>query len=985
MCDEIPCNIKQRFKGVENFLRRIAFNLGNSPSQTEVKIISCIPIDVTDLQQKIYDLERIIARYQKPSAIVHTALVETGTTGVNATPIIEDIIQEDTSRVIEQRTLSYHNSPMPELTAVDQNAEQNLIRPSTCTSYTTVFSDESKNANRNFFRKSKKKLPKNKPNRQKSHFVYYAQTDNSPFKSHFYEKKTEPKLKMKRESNDPHNLFLDDVISKQYKPLIYRESDFSSPVCRDIENLPAATRTAGSDICSCCHMDFLNIDKNKDSQNFNYSPKFHEQMNSQNMYYDSSLYDLEPVKENPVKTKKTMDKPKTKKQHKDEFDFSNYMDYSYADRSFTHPMYVNYHTLIQPQPWMGQNLPKKISTRKRCNRKTANRRIDVCNVADEGIQEDTSNSCRVECSNVYKKPPIIHKKPEPPKKIEMKVNTVTFNDAETATLNNTECQTTTTTQNAEVDSIPPSEGKTEETLNQIKTILQSVLTEVKTSNLKPSLQEEKSKKDAVVQKGTSLGNMPGSSRLLNSFSYGTYNAGPHGAACSYPINSGHHWPAMPYSPKCLHNFPVFIQTPGRVPYASCYRNTSQMSKPSTHKSARKAASAGTNTEGRNSETEKLIKEIYKSIALNIDIPKKETSVSNCSSSWKRSTRSSTKTNYRTDKSVSTRQGIMPQPVYRRDYSTPITQYSSNTLTNSRKDAMNSVPLTPFSSNTFSTKMTSNTVSVQSHAMTTDDRRIRSNRIGRYLDTTEEMPSEESATMRSVQIEHRPATANTEVSAELSSDDCSDGTENSQYQMTDAKSEKRQRTNLFSKMFKSVKLFKNRKRKSQKSKLSSEEEPSDSDDYQTIYSQQVEQARRLPKQMQQPARKVPHSKVSYSRQLRGRNQEKLRRATMEQEYRRQWNEQLMYQQRPRYSTDQSEHSYRGTQRFQNSYVARPVMVEQSIPVQNTMFQDILTTMPQQRMSRQPEMRVRASPPRGLSWFKKRMRCGENIVRSLIVDN
>ncbi|CAH2074753.1 unnamed protein product, partial [Iphiclides podalirius] len=49
---------RHKFKGIENFLRRVAFNLGNTPSQTEVKIISCIPIDVTDLQQKINTLER---------------------------------------------------------------------------------------------------------------------------------------------------------------------------------------------------------------------------------------------------------------------------------------------------------------------------------------------------------------------------------------------------------------------------------------------------------------------------------------------------------------------------------------------------------------------------------------------------------------------------------------------------------------------------------------------------------------------------------------------------------------------------------------------------------------------------------------------------------------------------------------------------------------------------------------------------------------
>ncbi|XP_053625030.1 uncharacterized protein LOC128683420 isoform X2 [Plodia interpunctella] len=973
MADEVPNSLKQRFKGVENFLRRIAFNLGNSPSQTEVKIISCIPIDVTDLQQKICDLERVVTRLHKPPAIVHTALCEPTRceaeppafqerelqqTNLPESPACDNILK-DVKYLSEKKpsVLKISNNarefstltPVPNTTVIDNIAEKN--RGNTISSSLITFLNGNNEKNNiiknNFSKKLRRKLEKRRNSKPKSHLVFYAQTDDSPFKIHNQVEKratnvVDKKLgKSKKEKKTTklytNNYYLSDMV-RQYEPLMhqlsgatYVESDFSSPICRDIE-YNCSTAAYGSDLCSCCHKDFVNIDNGEVSQEFGFSSKFQEQINSQNMYYDSSLYDLVPVKEAPVKPKKmtapvkeALIKPKknlelykTKKNQRYEIDFSHYMDH-YGDRPYDRSMYVNYNTLA-PAPRVVQTTPRtKAPTRKTCRRKPVTRRISIYN---DDIGEATSYSCRIECGDVYKKTTCI---PEPSKKTEERKKTVTYNDAETATINNTECQTVTTIQNVENDSIP-SDDKTEITLNQIKSILQSVLTEVKTNSKlnKPKVGVEvKLKKDAVIQNGTSFGTMPGSSRLLNSFSYGAYNTGPYGASCSHPINSGQQWSGVPFPPRCMHNYPVFIQSPGRLPYGACFKNTPHVIKQSAHTACRASAATNTNHERRddhNYETDTLIKEIYKSIALNIDMPKKDTSTSNCSSVWKqRSSRTSTKSSFKHDKTA--RQVFPLGPPSHvsngRHANNPVTfsQLGSNSQISRKRDGRSSVQSTPYSSNTFNNKLTSNSLTVQSNTMSsTNEGRMKSNR--HYLDTTQELPSENEIEIREpkkkvVVSDRRPPTTSTGVTAETAEEE-SDGSVQT-ILPDEAINEKKKGANLFSKMIQSVKLFKNRRRRSQKSKIDSEEEESDSDDYQTIYSQQVQQPRRPLIQIHVPPRKLPHSKVSYSRQMRGRNQEKQRRSPMEQEYRRQWNERLMYQRRPPRSTDQSERSYKGSQR------------------------------------------------------------------------
>lgn len=113
-------------------------------------------------------------------------------------------------------------------------------------------------------------------------------------------------------------------------------------------------------------------------------------------------------------------------------------------------------------------------------------------------------------------------------------------------------------------------------------------------------------------------------------------------------------------------------------------------------------------------------------------------------------------------------------------------------------------------------------------------------------------------------------------------------------------QKAEKPSLFKKM---VNLFSGRKKSERKEQLDvacEEQEESESDDYQTIYSYKMdkEQRRKNIQALQYHRFRKPHSKIYYSKALKSR-----RSPYMEQEYRRDWNERLTFQPDRQISSEQ----------------------------------------------------------------------------------
>ncbi|XP_045491815.1 uncharacterized protein LOC123691456 [Colias croceus] len=615
MCDEnIPRTCKQRFKGIENFLRRVAFNLGNTASQTEVKIISCIPIDVTDLQQKIINLERELheAKDARVNNDQNVPNIPGKSTGVFSTNVVETSI-----------SASYTGTKSKEYSSFGNNCALNEKPSNLSFALSSLSLEAHKEGSEHFqtrdkrkkdsksgeksksiFRGRKKKSNKEE-SRQNTQLVYFAETHHIPFMDmHSTYNQNKNKFTERRDIVSEH---LSNILRKQYDPKFGIEefsdtSDFSRPICKDITN----PLRYDSDICSCCHGRFQNIDHFM-GKGFNFMVDSGQSQvcdfrNSNQTYYDSDLYDIVPVKEISGNTKQGFNRwPETiRPKHR-----VNPVTLSYrAEIPARHRYYK--------QPPIKAGNPRSFMSKPR--------RYKPLNI-DNKIKEESSNTCSIECGDVYTKPTV-------PTRIttdhnltmsqEKENNTVQIKTAESQTKRCKSIQ-------LEVNLL--NDNNTEMMLEQIKNILQSVLTEVKTNS---QLIKEKPKKDAIVQKGSSQNHMPGCSTLLHSL---TYN-GSHNANSYYTPYSPHIPPnplcyaSIPYQPvKCMQNLQYLLHPCHRHEMNSCYYTNK-----SVHSHHNKPVNIAINTEGGltsvntpSKETNNLIKDIYKSIALSMDYSTKASS------------------------------------------------------------------------------------------------------------------------------------------------------------------------------------------------------------------------------------------------------------------------------------------------------------------------------------------------------------------------
>ncbi|XP_075992889.1 uncharacterized protein LOC142987835 [Anticarsia gemmatalis] len=982
----------QRFKGVENFLKRIAFNLGNTPSQTEVKIISCIPIDVSDLQQKIINLEKQLEDSRagrSPMTASHKKTVNTA--------ICSSKFPKMSNTAVACNSLDMDRSTSTRVLAASpsiKNRSNTLFKPST--SFRDLPSVSSRlddvppiptiktnlNSNRPYrryleimdgikpfilgeqkdrksFFKKKKKCNKSKSSKshiknQNSPYIYYAQTNNSPFGRYTTNY-------VDRGNDVVTRSYLEDVIKRQYqpRPLVGKFSNtsrFSSPVCRDAQECTIPLHYE-SDVCSCCHGQFQNIDNHMSDSNIR--PYRVNKMNTEGGYYDSALYDVIPVKEKPFKAKKS-----PVLQIRPTIDIKCWPEHV-RTKLRTYPMYNPlYFDRRDPrlnQPINLRTVPK-ISRKAPTPRHVWKARKEIRNTWPVGITN--SKSCSINLGSVYPKvlAPKTPEKGYEPAIVPLKT------DAEclTTIINDSECQTTSSNDNYG--------DKTEATLNQIKSILQSVLQEVKVTSLTKSSASDQSKKGSTIHKeGSGPCAMQGS-RLLSSFTYSPYNINPYMPSCSKQMTSNQYY--YPPSPmKCVQNFPLFIQTPGRHMCSSCYRNNSPL-KPSYVKPATTIA---TNTDvvkeaTASKETEKLIKEIYKSMALSMGVPNKNIS----SSDFENVKSVHTVANDRSSRKVVDK----PESVKEVNKGTDVEHIVSE-LYRKRN--------TPISSETQNTTIDSGVTMNELHTRSRSDvtgtdieARLRKERLEKYLAQTKHAYFEDD---RKQMVSQRRRIENTTTSMTESDVESSDTDTDATCVPDDHKhKQKKQKSSLFSKVFNSVRQgFKTRSRRKQdkekklESAESDEDASSDSDDYQTIYSQKIEKA---PKTRAQtlPKRRT-HSKVSYKQTYqRDRSPEKTRLPPyMEQEYRRQWNEKFMFQER----YNDTSANYRSDQRrppYYQTYEARPTIVDTKTtdnsknPRGFASQENIKAAKPGSKL-----------PAKGLAWFKKRKiacNCGEQWKKFLL---
>lgn len=573
---------------------------GNTPSQTEVKIISCIPIDVTDLQKKIIELEKQLEERTQRVCVsaVHTAIVNPSCTSKHSKA-------GNSSYLLLNPTCSTkQKDSINSLICFEEANPSDAYR---YTSFSEITPTECcmPTKHRRKFLFNKKKVKRNK--NLNTHIVYYMQPEGkTPFNN--YSLTDYETFKNRRKNVNIFNRsYLSELVSKQYNHGALNKgrtvSEFSTPICRDFIPIQKGhePQAYDTDICSCCRGRFQNIDNHISKQNhFGILLSDSTRVNTRNAYYDTNFYDVVPVKENSIKVKNlNVSKRKDSKTH---------VDISCWPEN-VHLRYRAPPTLAPLRQHITRKVPliSHIKKEKTLNNMAKKKPI-LCDPGSPKNNIQVLKTHSVEYSEVYAKR-LKNSRVKISKLTPTKVNK--FKDAACSNIVvvNTERQTTSDSNADSQDNkknvaLSPSfsEDKTDVTLNQIKSILQSVLTVVKTQT-KISKISEQVKKDAVVQETPT-----------NNFCYPNI---------------------LPESVKGgMQLYPLFIQQQRNM-YDSCYGNNNI--KLTNMKSA---VSAATNTEElqvRSQETEHLIKEIYKSMALNIEsiermagckymVPTKDTSV-----------------------------------------------------------------------------------------------------------------------------------------------------------------------------------------------------------------------------------------------------------------------------------------------------------------------------------------------------------------------
>lgn len=194
------------------------------------------------------------------------------------------------------------------------------------------------------------------------------------------------------------------------------------------------------------------------------------------------------------------------------------------------------------------------------------------------------------------------------------------------------------------------------------------------------------------------------------------------------------------------------------------------------------------------------------------------------------------------------------------------------------------------------------------------------------------------------------------------------------------------------MLGSVKLFNKKKHNKPtggtKKYIEQEDEAksdSDSDEYQTIYSEQINKTRQPTKRHRyKPRNYTTHRPVQSTRRIR-------KSPYMEQEYRRQWDENLIFKENRgrRYSSERPFSSQQNPVYWQ-SYEARSALVDQGQPYNQSYYSPVQSGSRNVERQTSPVLLVgkKASGKSKISWLKKHKlgiaNCGEQW-KKFVLEN
>ncbi|CAB3252082.1 unnamed protein product [Arctia plantaginis] len=430
--------------------------------------------------------------------------------------------------------------------------------------------------------------------------------------------------KQKRNSRELDPDFIADIIRKQYKPVKMfgrKESDFSqfsAPVCRDQEFSIRENIQEGSELCSCLYPEIGRRQKRMKRQDLNgmrsvcdtrlYSSNRHTRHKHRRMHADvysnSDMYDLVPVKERSS--------PKTRKKFIDEniFPYEYYREVPPSPRTLRPRLNLQAQYYTELEDYMAHNKQK--------HRRRFPRNQKVYPEYQEHFEVDTASEFVPERN--------IAQAPNQQKLINVNIpiedkHLQNQSPQETGTPNNLQHsqyinEQTSTAVDSSLNKTQETDinvDKTDKALCEIKDILQSFLHEIK----KETVASQCDKSDFTYKTQDNENNIKQepntkiNSHIQNSGSYNNYVSGQVGMPpyISPFATNPYCYPVMPMCPL---NYPMQLQNGGYLMPSQSYTCSNCVAVP---KESVSVHCCNKNTEPTgNTETDELIKEIYKFVA-----------------------------------------------------------------------------------------------------------------------------------------------------------------------------------------------------------------------------------------------------------------------------------------------------------------------------------------------------------------------------------
>ncbi|KAF9411188.1 hypothetical protein HW555_009961 [Spodoptera exigua] len=449
----------------------------------------------------------------------------------------------------------------------------------------------------------------------------------------YYEQRPLKARKNKNQNRELDQDFIADIIRRQYKPVKMfdrKQSDLSqisAPVCRDQE-FPSIREDIqeGTELCSCCYDVTKHRTKYSDLSEMRsicdtrlYSSKRHSRGKRRRIpievYDNSDLYDLIPVKEKSS--------PKTRRKFVEDtmIPYEYYREVPPSPRTLRPKLNLKAQYNTEFEDYMKHAVRKASPHKQRRRRERLDVESDITSVADPKLNKGQllkthkNMTCQVEDED------LCQRQQDNATAISLQYPSYT-NDQVNATIETTFNKT---------EEIEMPVDKTDKALCEIKDILQNFLHEIKKETTASQCDKsEISSKDETVENNNINENSTKitGSRMPNSRHSISYNVGCNPSPYMTPFQNPCCYPMMPVCPV---NYPISMQSGFMIPSQS-YTCTNCVNAPkepvhTDHCCNKNATTTGTcNTETCHTETEKLIKEIYKFVAQSPN-KKKESSVS----------------------------------------------------------------------------------------------------------------------------------------------------------------------------------------------------------------------------------------------------------------------------------------------------------------------------------------------------------------------